>query len=154
MAALDWFEGIASMRKKVAKLELQIDAAYAQALPHGQQLGSVGGGGHGDAYSGIDSIIDADAKRELDKLKARLEERMDFATSVLYGRSGNGGIAKATCTDDADMLCFHYLQGESWASIAQRYNPASSNLSLWCKRHAAKVCREIDRLGMRNLADS
>ena len=155
MAALEFFESIASLRRRVASLENQIESAYALAGPHGQRLGSIGGGGSGhDALAGVDAILDDGSVQELDKMRAKLEKRMDYATEILYGESGNGGIAKATCTDDADMLCFHYLQGESWASIARRYNPLSSNLSLWCKRHAAKVCREIDKLGMRNLADS
>lgn len=154
MAALEFFESIARLQRRADALQADVESAYAAAGPHGQQLGSIGGGGHGDSLAGVDHLIDTDATKELDRVRARLEERMSFATSVLYGRSGNGGIAKATCTDDADMLCYHYLQGESWASIARRYNPASSNLSLWCKRHAAKVCREIDRLGMRSLADS
>lgn len=155
MAALEFFEGIASLRRRVASLESQVESAYALAGPHGQRLGSIGGGGSGhDALAGVDAIMDDGSVQELDKMRARLEERMDYATEILYGESGNGGIAKATCTDDADMLCFHYLQGESWASIARRFEVEDANLTTWAKRHAMWVCRQIDRYGMDALADT
>ena len=154
MAALEWFESIARLRKRLARLEDAIESAYAAAGPHGQQIGSVGGGGGGDAFAGIDSIVDTDAVTERDKCKARLHELMGYATDVLYGRSGRGGLAKAMTTDDADMLCFHYLQGESWASIGRRFDPDTTNLTVWCKRKAKTTCRTIDRIGMERLADS
>lgn len=154
MAALDWFESLARLRIRVAALQDAIDEAYAQAGPKGQQLGSIGGTGRGDPLAGIDAMLDADATAELDRARGRLYDRMDYATAVLYGRSGRGGLAKLTSTDDADMLCYHYLQGESWASIGRRYCPESSNLTTWAERHAVRVCRIIDRAGMDALADS
>lgn len=155
MPALDWFESIAELRRRVAKLEEDIESAYAAAGPHGQVLGSVGGsGGSSDAFAGVDHVVDANLTMERDKLRARLEVRMERATDVLYGESGNGGVAKAIGTDDADMLCFHYLQGASWASIGRLYNPDAANLTTWCKRRAAMVCRRMDQIGMDRLADS
>lgn len=155
MAALEWFEGIARLRARVAKLDDAIESAYSAAGPHGQQIGSLGGGGGGgDALSGIDGIVDADAVAERDRCKAQLVDLLNRATDVLYGRSGRGGLARATCTDDADMLCFHYLRGESWASIGRRFNPEYENLTVWCKRKAKAACRQIDRIGMDALADS
>lgn len=90
----------------------------------------------------------------LPELERKHEAKLERATDVLYGRSGRGGLAKETCTDDADLLCFHYCQGESWASIARRYEIEDANLTRWCQRKAVKVCRLIDRIGMDTLADS
>ena len=154
MAALEWFESIARLRKRLARLEDAIESAYAAAGPHGQQIGSVGGGGGGDAFAGIDNIVDSNAVVERDRCKAELDAQLEQATNVLYGKSGRGGLAKATCTDDADMLCFHYLQGESWASIGRRFNPDAANLTVWCKTRAKGLCRQIDLLGIDELENS
>lgn len=154
MASLDWFESISLLRMEVAELEAEVESAYSAAGPHGQQIGSIGGGSGHDALAGVDQIIDDGSVPKLDRKKALLERRLDRATDVLYGRSGNGGVAKAIGTDEADMLCFHYLQGEGWASIARRYNPDATNLTDWCKRRAVWACRQIDKIGMESLADS
>ena len=154
MASLDWFESIAELRATVAKLESKVESAYSAAGPRGQQLGSIGGGSGHDALAGVDQIIDDGAVPELDRKRAELEERMVRATDILYGESGNGGVSKAIGTDEADMLCYHYLQGESWARVARRFEPDTSNLTVWCQRRAAWVCRRIDGIGMDRLADS
>ena len=153
--AQTYFESIEGLRSRLERLGNEIESAYAQAGPRGQQLGSVGGSGapH-DAMAGVDHIIDSNAVAERDRLQALLESHLDYATDVLYGRSGRGGLAKATCTDDADVLCFHYLQGESWASIGKRYDVESSNLTVWAKTRARRAFRAIDRIGMDVLADS
>lgn len=153
MSALDFFESIPALQRHVDALRSQIETAYTIATPHGQRFGTVGGGG-GDQLAGIDSIVDSNAAMRLETAEGMLLRRMDLATDVLYGRSGRGGLAKAACTDDADLLCFHYLQGESWASIARRYGADDANLTTWCRRRAVHVCRTIDRIGMRALADS
>ena len=154
MAALDWFESIPILQERVTKLETVVESAYAAAGPKGQQFGSIGGSGGHDALAGVDRIVDDDSVAELDRLRARLTERMDFACDVLYGRSGNGGVAKKIGTDEADMLLFHYCQGISWAVIAKAFDPDTPNLTMWCKRRAYHVCRMIDRIGMETLADS
>ena len=153
MASLEWFESIPRLQKKLRALESAIEMAYASAGPRGQQLGSIGGGG-GDPYAGMDSIIDTDAVRERDRTRALLEERMDYATKILYGRSGNGGVAKAIGTDDADMMSYHFLEGESLASIARRYDQEQANLSSWCERRIAWTCRQIDSIGIRALVNT
>ena len=154
MAALDWFESIPILQERVTKLETAVASAYAAAGPKSQAFGSIGGVGGHDSFAGIDRIVDDDSVAELARLKAKLTERMDFACDVLYGRSGNGGVAKRVGTDEADMLLFHYCQGVSWAAIAKAFDPDTPNLTMWCKRKAIRVCREIDRIGMDALADS
>lgn len=153
--SLEWFERIEDLRVKVDELRNQVESAYAAAGPHGQQIGSIGGGGgKHDALQGIDAIIDSGTAVRLDVMKAELDEMLEIATDVLYGKSGRGGVAKAIGTDEADMLCYHYLQGEAWASIAKRYDAESSNLTMWCKCRARWTCRRIDRIGMDVLIDS
>jgi hypothetical protein len=155
LAALDWFESIEQLQKSINELRDQVESAYAAAGPHGQQMGSIGGGGgRRDALAGVDSVIDSGAAARLDQAQAELIELLDQATDVLYGRSGSGGVAKAIGHDEADILCFHYLQGEAWSSIAKRYDPDTTNLTMWCKYRAHWTCRQIDRLGMDALADS
>ena len=152
--SLAYFERVAALRERVGKLSDEIESAYAAAGPHGQQVGSIGGGGGSDAMGVIDRIIDADTMAELERLRPRLRQWLDKASDVLYGRSGRGGVAKRIGTDEADMLLRHYLQGESWASIARSFGASARNLTDWCKCHARSVCRRIDRIGMDTLADS
>lgn len=155
MSALDLFCSIPPLQKRVDELEAAIASAYSSAGPKGQQFGSIGGsGGSHDALAGVDRVIDSGAVAERDSLKARLISTLERATDVLYGKSGRGGVAKAIGTDEADMLCFHYCQGESWASLGRRYNPDDPWPTQWCKRYAIRICRDIDRIGLDKLADS
>lgn len=155
MAALEWFESITRLQKRVDDLQDCVASAYAYAGPHGQQMGSVGGGGGHDAMAGIDSLIDTNALVELDRAKAELERRLERASNVLYGKSGRGGLAKASCSDDADILCCHYLQGMGWAEIAKEIvKPCVEYPDKWCRMRAVRACRKIDRIGMDSLADS
>ncbi len=154
MAALEWFESIADLRAKADKLRDEIATAYAAAGVHGQQMGSIGGGAKHDALAGIDSLIDSDAQSRLSKMDSDLIGLTNRALDVLYGDSGRGGVAKMVGTDEADILCYRYLIGESWATVARRYEPDTSNLTMWCKCRARQTCRQIDRIGMDALADS
>ena len=153
MTALEYFESIVTQQALVCGIEHRIESARVAAGPHGQQMGAIGGGGSHDSLACIDSLIDSDAETQLSREKAKLRRLLDRATDILYGRDANGGVAKAIGTDEADMLCFHYLQGESWASIAKRYEPVTSNLTMWCKYRAEWTCRQIDRIGMETLID-
>ena len=157
MAALDWFESILADGVRIEKIRQNLALLESNIAPHGQGFEPMGhGGGGSDAMVGM-AMLSArlgELRRLLPELERKHEEKLEYATNVLYGRSGRGGLAKATGTDDADMLCFHYLQGESWASIARRYEPETANLTVWCQRRAKWACRKIDRIGMDNLADS
>lgn len=157
MPAFEFFESIPRLQRRVDALEAAIESAYAAAGPHGQQLGTIGGGHGHDALAGIDSIVDSNATLELDRARYDLETRLDLASDVLYGRSGRGGVARMLDWDGAEMLHRHYLCGESWAGICRDICPddeSVANMTLWCERKAEKLCRQIDRLGMGYLADS
>lgn len=157
MAALDLFESISTEGERIEKVKQNLAMLDSRIAPHSQGFEPMGhGGGSSDAMLGMAMVSAklAELRRLLPELERKHEAKLRQATDVLYGRSGRGGLAKATCTDDADMLCFHYLQGESWASIGRRYNPDASNLTVWCKRKAKQVCKQIDRIGMDALADS
>lgn len=157
MAALDWFESIEAEGKRIQKVKESLALLDSRIAPRSQGFEPMGhGGGSTDAMLGM-AMVSArltKLRRLLPELERRHEAKIKRATDVLYGRSGRGGLAKALGTDDADMLCFHYLQGESWASIGRRYNPDASNLTVWCQRKAKQVCKQIDRIGMDALADS
>ena len=157
MAALDWFESLEAEGGRIKKIGQELAVLDASISPRSQGFGPMGhGGGNVDAVLGM-AMVSArlsELRELLPGLERAHEAKLEYATQVLYGKSGRGGLAKATCTDDADMLRFHYLQGESWASIGRRYNPEYGNLTVWCKRKAATICKTIDRIGMDVLIDS
>lgn len=154
MTARDWLESIRADVVELVGMEYELEEIETKLGPHGQRMGSIGGTGDPDKLRPIDSLVDSGLREKLESKRDRVNRRIEHALHVLYGRSGRGGLAKLTSTDDADMLRYHYLQGESWASIGRRYCPESSNLTTWAERHAVRVCRIIDRVGMDALADS
>lgn len=157
MAAFEWFESLAAEGERIEKIKQSLALLDSRIAPHSQGFEPMGHSGTGtDTMLGMAMVSArlAELRRMLPTIERKHEAKLAFASDVLYGRSGRGGLAKATCTDDADMLCYHYLQGESWASIARRYEPETSNLTVWCQRRAAGVCKQIDRIGMPTLADS
>lgn len=157
MAAIDFFEGILTEGERIRRISEQLALLDSRISPHGQGFEPMGHGGGGSDRMLAHAILSdklGELRAQLPNLQRRHEEKLERATDVLYGKSGRGGLAKATCTDDADMLLFHYCQGESWASIARRYEIEDANLTRWCQRRAVKVCRVIDRIGMDALADS
>lgn len=157
MAALEWFESIEAEGKRIQKVKESLAMLDSRIAPHSQGFEPMGhGGGSSDAMLGMALVSArlAELMRLLPELERKHEAKLRQATDVLYGRSGRGGLAKALGTDDADMLRFHYLQGESWASIARRFEPETSNLTVWCKRRAKLACKQIDLIGMDALADS
>ena len=157
MAALDWLESIRVEGVRIEKAKQDLALLEASISPHAQGFEPMGhGGGSSDAMLGM-AMMSAklgELRMLLPELEQRHEAKMDRALDVLYGRSGRGGLAKVTSLEDADMLCFRYLQDESWASIARRFEPETSNLTVWCQRRAKVACRVIDRIGMDTLADS
>ena len=157
MAALDFFEGILTEGERIRRISEQLALLDSRISPHGQGFEPTGHGGGSSDRMLAHAILSAklgELKAQLPELERKHEAKLERATDVLYGKSGRGGLAKETCTDDADLLCFHYCQGESWASIARRYEIEDANLTRWCQRRAVKVCRVIDRIGMDALADS
>lgn len=157
MAAFEWFESLAAEGERIEKIKQNLALLDSRIAPHSQGFDLMGHSGSGsDTMLGMAMVSArlAELRRLLPVVERKHEDRVAFATSVLYGKSGRGGLARATCTDDADMLRYHYLQGESWASIARRYEPETSNLTVWCKRRAKWACMQIDKIGMESLADS
>lgn len=151
------FESLRKEGERIEKVKQDLAMLESCIAPHGQGFEPMGhGGGSSDAMVRM-AILSArlgELRGLLPDLERRHKERLERATSVLYGKSGRGGVAKAVGTDEADMLCFHYCQGESWASIGRRFEPDASNLTVWCKRKAKQVCKQIDRIGMEALAES
>ena len=156
MSAFEWFEGLRAEGERIRRIEQDIAFLESSIAPHGQGFEPMGHGSSTDPMVRM-SILSArlgELRGLLPDLERRHKERLERATSVLYGKSGRGGVAKAVGTDEADMLCFHYCQGESWASVGRRFEPDTPNLTMWCKRKAERVCKQVDRIGMEALADS
>ena len=155
MKARDWFESIRADVVEMNNLEYAIMRIEAQAGPHGQQAGSIGGGGNRDSMRGIDSLVDSGARERLERMQRKTNPRITEALAVLYGRSGNGGLAKAKRTVDADILCGYYLQGLDWPQVAAQlsgFNPSRPNG--WARMRAMRALSYIDRVGAEALADS
>ncbi len=157
MAALEWFESILTEGERIEKIKQNLAILESRIAPRSQGYEPMGhGGGSSDAMLGM-AMMSArlgKLRQLLPLVERKHEDRIEYATQVLYGKSGRGGVAKAVGTDEADMLCYHYLQGESWASIGRRFEPDASNLTVWCQRKAKQACKQIDRIGMDALADS
>lgn len=157
MAAFEWFESLAAEGERIEKIKQSLALLDSRIAPHSQGFEPMGHSGTGtDTMLGM-ALVSAklgELRQLLPLVERKHEDRIEYATQVLYGKSGRGGVAKALGTDDADMLCYHYLQGESWASIGRRFEPDASNLTVWCQRKAKQVCKQIDRIGMDALADS
>ena len=152
MAALEFFESIADLQTHVDRLETRIAEARGSIGPSGQHLGSIGGGGNHDAMASVDALVDLES--DLDRARADLHTALDYASDVLYGRSGRGGLAAAATTTDADLLHWRYCVGESWTAIGVRLNPESKTPSEWARKRAGRALRKVDRFGMAVLADS
>lgn len=163
MAAFEYFEGLRLLAARIRRMEQDLAFLESAIAPHGQGFGPMGhGGGSSDQMVGMATLSArlTGLRRTLPMLRSKYDEAVTFARHVLYGRSGHGGLARvtkrrgATYAIDADLLRLRYIDGKSWANIARRYNPATSNLTVWCKTRAQQVCREIDRIGMDTLANT
>ena len=105
MSARDWFESIRASVVEMRKLEEDILSIETQTGPHGQSVGSIGGGGNHDSMRGIDRLVDTCMREKLERQQKETNPEIERALEVLYGKSGNGGLAKAKCSTDADILC-------------------------------------------------
>lgn len=160
MTALEWFESIADERRRIDGVREQIAMLQSKLEPHGQELGATGHGGNADKMF---SLVLARMKlTDLQELEARLpdmqralDDRIDDALDVLYGKSGRGGLAKARSSTDADILCCYYLQGMGWSEIASDVvKPDTEWPRQWCRRRAVRALEFIDRTGIAKLANS
>ena len=154
MKARDWFESIRVGVVEIQKLEQDIECIETKAGPHGQSVGSIGGGGSHDSMAGIDRIVDTGMKEKLAGLKARYIPEIESALEILYGVDGNGGLAKAKQSVDADILCCYYLQGMEWPAIAAGLaRPEVKRPNGWVRMRAMRALAYIDRVGCKTLAD-
>lgn len=154
MKARDWFESIRVGVVEMQKLEQGIECIETQAGPHGQNVGSIGGGGNRDSMAVVDRMVDSGMREELARLRANYNPEIESALGVLYGNDGNGGLAKAKQSVDADILCCYYLQGMGWTAIAASIaRPKVKRPNGWVRMRAMRALAYIDRVGCRTLAD-
>ena len=158
MSALDYFEGIARDRERLEKVKQDIAFLESRISAHSQGFGATshGSGDHDKVLrQALLSARIGELKAELPRLERKLERKLEHASRILYGTSGRGGLAKAKCTDDADILCCHYLQGMGWAKIAEQVvKPDTEWPTQWCMQRAKRAMNYIDRVGVDALLDS
>ena len=145
MGAREWFEHIREESEQLDKRKHELDEERATLGPKGQTLGSIGGGGNTDGMADVDALILRGQAYDLDR--AKLDAEIEQATDVLYGVSGRGGLASIRGTNDADILCCHYLQGMTYAEIAKRLMDDERCAHL-CTVRAMRALVYIDRVGI------
>lgn len=150
MSAHDLFEDTRALVLSVTELAQQVKALESAAEPHGQRLEGFIGSRSSDAMATVHALILA--REKLERTTIELDARLDYGTSILYGASGRGGLAKARCSADADCICGYYLFGYSWRQVAdEMVRPDSRDGAQWCKRRAYRGLEYIDRHGANEL---
>ena len=154
MTAKELFERAQSLVLLATDLENRIEEARTAAGPHGQRLGSIGGGGASDPLKPIDRLVDSGATEELRTAQERRDALVERCTTILYGKDGRGGLAKARSYADADILCCYYLGCMSWKQIAKEIvRPDSEDPRHWCMMRARRALEYIDKVGVDALVD-
>lgn len=147
MTAREWFEHIRYRVDHAKELEGKLEVLRSRTEPKGQGFEPMGRGGGGDSSAGI--LRAAQASNELDAYKAATKIEIEKALLVLYGRHGNGGLAKAKDSATADSICGYYLIGYSWREVADEIvRPESQDAEQWCKRRAYRGLEYIERKGL------
>ena len=151
MEVRDWFEQIRAKVCDLAKKEGRIEELRGQTGPHGQQFSATGHGGvAGDASAPIIRL--AQAEDELDREKVSVNAEVEYATEILYGIDGRGGLAYAKSNVDADILCAYYLQGMSWEQVACSLSgKGGRTVKQWCIMRARRSLDYIERHGIEYL---
>lgn len=153
MSAHDLFEDTRALVLSVTELAQQVKALESAAEPHGQRLEGFIGSRSSDAMATVHALILA--REKLERTTIELDARLDYGTSILYGASGRGGLAKARSSTDADCICGYYLQGMTWREVADELaRPESKDAPQWCKRRAYRALRYIDKVGVYELSKS
>lgn len=95
-----------------------------------------------DPMARIDAALDY--LQIVNERKAELAETLDYATAVLYGIDGHGGLAKLKGIIYADSICMHYLDDMSWKAMAKQAEVYDSKQ---LRNFAMAGFRAIDRYG-------
>lgn len=147
MTAREWFEDIRARPGRIAKMEDELAVMQSQCEARGQTFEPMGRGGGGDASSTILRVVEASEELDAYKMATRLET--DKALLVLYGRHGNGGLAKLKGAATADAICGYYLMGMSWREVADNLvQPNSKDGEQWCKRRAYRGFECMEHKGI------
>lgn len=147
MEVRDWFELLRMRSIELDKRKAELEGERAALGPRGVTLGSIGSAGHADGMASVDALIE----RELEYDRDRAEHDLDLrrATHALYGRDGRGGLARARSMIDADILCCHYLQGMTYAQIADGLaDSRDATATHWCTMRAMRALAYMDRVGL------
>lgn len=129
-------------------MENDLEILQAQTEVRGKTFEPMGRSGvSGGASSAILRVMEA--SEELDAYKMATNLEIGRALLVLYGRHGNGGLAKLKDSATADAICGYYLMGMSWREVADNLiKPCSKDGEQWCKRRAYRGLDYIERKGL------
>lgn len=152
MLARDWFESVRSDVVELARMERKAELLRARTGPKAQGAGS-GGHGASDASTPVLRLVQAEG--EVERMRARVEPRVERGLAVLYGESGRGGLAKLKGSATADCICGYYLMGYSWREVAEEMvRPESRDGKHWCMMRAKRAFEYMDDVGLKWLAES
>lgn len=153
MLARDWFAKIRLDVTELAKIEEHITELQADCGPRSMAAEPSGHGGGRKLLSPEDVLAQMEERHDV--MGRRIEQTLERASDVLYGKSGRGGIAKHRGSSAADAIYGYYLQGMSWREVADELvRPDSTDGPQWCKRVASRALTYADSVGMDTLADS
>jgi hypothetical protein len=142
----EWFENIRDRVDHIKELEEALEILQAQTQPKAQTFEPMG---HGNGDTGATILRVMQASEELDRYRMATNLEIDRALLVLYGRWGNGGLARAKSFAAAECICGYYLMGYSWRKVANELvKPNSKDAEQWCKRRAYRGLEYIERKGL------
>ena len=135
--AREYFERMRNVARRLEEATMELDEIASGDTMRGISY-DMSVSGHMDM---ADRIIAAmDSMQSTKATIRKCEQELDAATVVLYGRDGHGGVARALGYTSADVVCCHYLMGESYTSIAERNGFTEAN----ARYHCGKVMAYLD----------
>lgn len=149
MKAKGYFENIRAEVVKVDSARDMLERMRSREDVKAQGY-EIGGGSVADADASFSTLQRMDFEQRL-KLRVLASQAMvDEACEVLYGKSGNGGLAKLKGSRYADAICMYYCQAETWADMADIMQCSKQ----WCRELCNAGFAFIDGIGWANLRNS
>lgn len=143
--ARDLFDAARDAAIERASIMRQLDAIRASASLRGVRYDSASVSGTSSDHRG-DARLAAmiDQQQRLHDRLADNEALLSACADILYGRDGNGGVARAVGSPYADVLFWRYLDGTSWDAAASMVGVSRASAI----RCAAVALDAIDSYGL------
>lgn len=136
--AAEYFAFVAKAAKDRHEAQMTI-----QELTEADALQCVRYDGTAGRSSDIADRVDAAMARrkKLEDIVRQCTQVMDDALALLYGHDGRGGVARALSMRHADVVCAHYIQLESWRTIAEQLGCSHT----YCRMLSLEVMSYLNR---------